>query len=80
MAQSASDRIIQHEKYCAERTRRQETFEGDMRHSMKDLGNQITITVGRVHGRIDLLIRGALFASAAIIVSGVGWALVKALG
>ncbi len=79
IAQQAHDRIEQHEKFCVERTRRAETFEGDMRVGMTNLGTQIQSTVGRVHGRIDMLIRGALFGCLAIIVSGVSWFLVAGL-
>ncbi len=75
----ANQRLDAHEAFCIERVRRAETFEADMRRAMEDLGRQIKTMGEDVHSRINILIRSMLCGAVAIIVAGVGWALVRGL-
>ncbi len=79
-AERAIDQIQANQTTIRDALRRQETFEVEVRSNMQSLHDkvveghmrieeQITNAMGRVHGRLDTLIRGALIGSLGIVLA-----------
>lgn len=80
IAALALSRIEQHEKHCEERARKAEIFEGEMRSGLRDIAANIKDGTGRIHGRLDNLIRGALVGAIGLVISLVAYIYVSGLG
>lgn len=80
IAALALSRIEQHEKHCEERARKAEIFEAEMRSGMRDISASVKEGVGRIHGRLDNLIRGALIGAIGLVISLVAYIYVTGLG
>ncbi len=79
IAERAIDQIQANQETIRDALRRQETFEVEVRSNISSLhdkvieghtviGTQINTAVGRVHGRLDLLIRGSLLGAISIVI------------